>query len=41
VILFYLLSVVVDELFDAGLDELDPGEDLVGGGYLVCPTNSG
>jgi hypothetical protein len=33
VILLSLLSVVVDKLFDAGLYELDPGEDLVGGGY--------
>jgi hypothetical protein len=27
-----LLGVVVDELLDVGLDELDLGEDLVGGG---------
>jgi hypothetical protein len=32
VILFYLLSVVVDELADVGLGECDLGEDLVGGG---------
>jgi hypothetical protein len=27
-----LLRIVVDELLDVGLDELDLGEDLVGGG---------
>jgi hypothetical protein len=27
-----LLGVVVDELFDVGLDEADFGEDFVGGG---------
>jgi len=32
VILFCLLSVVVDELTDVGLSECDLGEDLVGGG---------
>jgi hypothetical protein len=32
VILLALLGVVVDELLDVGLDELDLGEDLVGGG---------
>jgi hypothetical protein len=32
VILFALLGVVVDELLDVGLDELDLGQDLVGGG---------
>ena len=31
-ILFCLLSVVVDELTDVGLSECDLGEDLVGGG---------
>jgi hypothetical protein len=32
VILFSLLRVVRDELFDVGLDPADLGEDLVGGG---------
>jgi hypothetical protein len=32
VMLVGLLGVVVDELPDAGLDELDLGEDLFGGG---------
>jgi hypothetical protein len=32
VILVCLLGVVVDEFLDVGLDELDFGEDLVGGG---------
>jgi hypothetical protein len=32
VILVSLLGVVIDEFFDAGLDELHFGEDLVGGG---------
>ena len=31
-ILLALLCVVVDELFDVGLDPGDLGEDLVGGG---------
>jgi len=28
----YLLSVVVDEFLDVGLDEADFGQDFVGGG---------
>jgi hypothetical protein len=30
--LYHLLRVVVDELFDAGLYDLNLGEDLVSGG---------